>query len=617
MSCIWDDIFTGADGDPPDPVKWSKVNSPDIQSNAVELTWNGGVQDSISPIRSISGDFDIQVDFALQTPPATNSWICQMLFYIDASHQVYIAVLYDGGSKQFQSGYIHGGGWNYSNAGRTNNTGKLRLLRSGTNITPYFADGAGAFTALGAVSNLSSETGTITIANGAWGGSPTITCRYDNFTFVTGCPVAAISDSLTLLQGVVIANADSLAMLGSNILNVGSVIAPSSQMDFLSALALSAGSGLVSDDHQNVTLNALAKISNKMSSSMSNAILFSTVAKISFFEKFWTRKPITVPSFPSAGPGVNWDTLNGLGPWPFSPQPNKPHYNEGDIISNAGEDVWDTIITGRSITPQHRPWCGYWFRRTGTGPPPTAPPFATFIPWTHPPPPEPTIAPPTAGPTTPTPTSPPWTFPPGTTEPPCVGTIIYTASTMGFNEEQQFTVGGGSPGHTFTWEVDDGGYIDENTGLYTSPDSNPNCIYKPIIKLYCDGDLIDTFNHLTITNFSIVILAYQTGTGCGSTLCMPDANCPGKWCMCESPICLLENCEVTINTFTCSDFLLNSKLKSGQCSWCRGLSGTCVTLATTSDNNGVPHTFETWCAGPIDIRSAADLLAGCCPHEFF
>ena len=60
---------------------------------------------------------------------------------------------------------------------------------------------------------------------------------------------------------------------------------------------------------------------------------------------------------------MSWiDEYKGEGPWPFIPQPDKPHYNEGNLISSADNPVWETNFPGPLVTPVHNPWCGYWGR---------------------------------------------------------------------------------------------------------------------------------------------------------------------------------------------------------------------------------------------------------------
>lgn len=60
----------------------------------------------------------------------------------------------------------------------------------------------------------------------------------------------------------------------------------------------------------------------------------------------------------------------GSGPWNFTKQHDKPHYNEGNLISNAGDPVWgDAFLTSHigaePITSEHYPWCGYWPKAVG------------------------------------------------------------------------------------------------------------------------------------------------------------------------------------------------------------------------------------------------------------
>jgi hypothetical protein len=65
---------------------------------------------------------------------------------------------------------------------------------------------------------------------------------------------------------------------------------------------------------------------------------------------------------------ANWKENKGEGPWDFVQQGDKPHYNEGDLISSSplvtgGSPVWDMAenkIGDTPITSIHNPWCGYW-----------------------------------------------------------------------------------------------------------------------------------------------------------------------------------------------------------------------------------------------------------------
>ncbi|MBW2570355.1 MAG: hypothetical protein JRE47_13585, partial [Deltaproteobacteria bacterium] len=52
-------------------------------------------------------------------------------------------------------------------------------------------------------------------------------------------------------------------------------------------------------------------------------------------------------------------TINPV--WPFTEQPDKPRYNEGDKIATAANPVWSNDHSGVPITDEHAP-CGYWFK---------------------------------------------------------------------------------------------------------------------------------------------------------------------------------------------------------------------------------------------------------------
>ena len=56
----------------------------------------------------------------------------------------------------------------------------------------------------------------------------------------------------------------------------------------------------------------------------------------------------------------HWQSDKDLGSWSFSAQPDKPHYNEGNLISDHDNPVWGTDHSGVPATPTHHPWCGYW-----------------------------------------------------------------------------------------------------------------------------------------------------------------------------------------------------------------------------------------------------------------
>ena len=57
---------------------------------------------------------------------------------------------------------------------------------------------------------------------------------------------------------------------------------------------------------------------------------------------------------------MGWKDDKNLGAWDFTPQQNKPFYNEGDHMATYESPVWSMAEgTNVPITPTHKP-CGYW-----------------------------------------------------------------------------------------------------------------------------------------------------------------------------------------------------------------------------------------------------------------
>ena len=81
---------------------------------------------------------------------------------------------------------------------------------------------------------------------------------------------------------------------------------------------------------------------------------------------------------------MTWISDNkGAGPWDFIKQPDKPHYNEGNLISDHDNPVWATdhlSLFDKPVTPTHHPWCGYWHKDyTPPSPPPPPPPSVGYL----------------------------------------------------------------------------------------------------------------------------------------------------------------------------------------------------------------------------------------------
>lgn len=185
MPAAGSDTFTGDDDDPVDSDKWWAIGSPDIQSNSAEVTFPEKLVSKIT----YTGDFDIQVDFNIPSPPAANSWNCVLYVLLDAKNQVYIGPMHSAAyDSKFQVGVCRNGSWDYySNVNRTNTYGKIRITRVGTTFRCYFKDGddeSWTQNENGWSIGSSGDPCAIQISNGSWDTNPSITCRYDNYTVV-------------------------------------------------------------------------------------------------------------------------------------------------------------------------------------------------------------------------------------------------------------------------------------------------------------------------------------------------------------------------------------------------------------------------------------------------
>lgn len=182
---LYDDTFTGDNGDPPDSTKWDVTGSPDIQNNTVEIT-NNGTEERITSKCVLTGDFDVQVDIDVQGDPASN-WQCDLVAYIDATHYMTASAIYHTFSKDFITVHNEGSGESNSTISRSGATGKLRITRVGSTVRPYAADGTGAFVNIGSVfATMGTGPVTIFIRNQNSAFTPTITARYDNFLINSG-----------------------------------------------------------------------------------------------------------------------------------------------------------------------------------------------------------------------------------------------------------------------------------------------------------------------------------------------------------------------------------------------------------------------------------------------
>ena len=177
--------------------------------------------------------------------------------------------------------------------------------------------------------------------------------------------------------------------------------------------------------------------------------------------------------------------------------------------------------------------------------------------------------------------------------------IGYTSQQMATNGTQTLSAvptGEGCGAAAYTWAITSGGgtlnTAEGDTVIYTAPATNASCANNPTIALYCDAVLQDTL--LLAIN---AVTALQVVRECKNRTC-------------PVPCTAYTNCGYCYRDFSCN----GTRYPDGNTANCVCLSlgtwdtfgqvgsGTCITGA------GVPEGFT-------DLRSSAQILAGCCPMQ--
>jgi len=137
------DDFSGSDGSAPDPRRWAILSgSPEIRGNKLWL--DGTTSDQvIESVQEFQGDFDVQVDFEVDTGPATNGW--GLFLYAECGENK-IGMRFDypgtGANSDAYRFVFYDGSWHdigvsgFSPHGYLRQ-GKLRLARSGSVFSAY------------------------------------------------------------------------------------------------------------------------------------------------------------------------------------------------------------------------------------------------------------------------------------------------------------------------------------------------------------------------------------------------------------------------------------------------------------------------------------------------
>ena len=221
-------------------------------------------------------------------------------------------------------------------------------------------------------------------------------------------------------------------------------------------------------------------------------------------------------------------------------------------------------------------------------------------------------------------------------------TIGYTTQGMAVDETQEISVVGNHArwaASNYTWKISGGGgsayatdgdpedtivgpteegydedaHVEAFGVTYTAPAANAYCLNNPTIELWCGGNLMASLT-IAVNAMTGTVNAFRTW-GEARNICTPDPNCPGPYCKCESPICLIEDCYVTHSTYDCMGNLVAGPTEIGaQESWCVA-DGYCASHHVFSGTPGEDRTINEMLAqSPDDLRYPAWIEAGCCPE---
>jgi hypothetical protein len=147
---VWpelEDTFDGDDGDAPNIDLWSNTSTTsslmDIQSNQLSIDITSETTSMLCRSKFVlSGDFDIQVDFAHTGLGSTSSiYFGFMITEKDdeTDEQIGLDIRYSAGSTYYFSGAKVGGSWDLDSSTTTTDTsGKFRCVRTGSTVYNYY-----------------------------------------------------------------------------------------------------------------------------------------------------------------------------------------------------------------------------------------------------------------------------------------------------------------------------------------------------------------------------------------------------------------------------------------------------------------------------------------------
>jgi hypothetical protein len=196
----------------------------------------------------------------------------------------------------------------------------------------------------------------------------------------------------------------------------------------------------------------------------------------------------------------------------------------------------------------------------------------------------------------------------------CLGRVAVTAPTMVAGASQTLTVQGWRAGEVYSWSTTTGS-LDVATGnsvVYTAPSSNANCTSNPTITLSCGGNVVDTVqiavnavtsgeSHYKYIETQVgicsavsggYVIGVLGGYKCGTVAVM---NCNGTLSRGPFPYCSVSGVKPSCaEAFLDAERLLFREFGTG--------SYTCWFAGTRL-------------GGSCDIRTPAQIAAGCCPAD--
>jgi hypothetical protein len=192
----WDDDFTGSNGDPPDKQKWYQhqvLNPSDIQNNKLNMTVTGSGDDRYSGVRStfrLTGNFSVTMDFDLVTYPSTQRWEVVIQLWNPSNDYRYSMGRHyrTGYNNHAYAAFKYEGSWVWDTDPTTDTSGKVRIIRQGTNMYCAYWQPDTGWTALASWSGV--DTGDLEVR--LWLAThdpsyPAAEANIDNFIIGRGC----------------------------------------------------------------------------------------------------------------------------------------------------------------------------------------------------------------------------------------------------------------------------------------------------------------------------------------------------------------------------------------------------------------------------------------------